>query len=661
MKYNTATEKLKAVNENKLPKGEFVRQMRLEFPRLITQFNGFNDTVQILKNKGLVFEKKSYDNKDNSYSFSDEACRRGTRYELQLLGHETYDFDTPDDIVLRAKERAINNLKKNPLHYINLISGESAIVDKNDKMKETKRGAGDKDTFNDLKKANLKEEAGVPTAFDDQSMDALLQIILKYVEDPDNAEKAVQQVDDNGLDSLSPELLANLDRDPEYKAWYNQLHNIKEADPIPTQPGIPGERTVNHDRKMAMRGCIDALTIHGHPDTGHKVSTDDALAFIRTHKDDIFSGDIDCSDPADVWMNYDEYETINRDDVSIDEEMSDAEMERIKNYNTPEDIVTPYKIGQGWSKNFDYEGMLETGLKIRVNTPVQTMQAIFDDFEDVNYHREGSHLSYAIDACKEGDKQECLDHLRNFKKEIKQTLLRMSEGELYERELDEADYNPCPQCGEKKHMLRACASCGCSENAVSEKKGKDHDGDGDVDGDDYMSAKDKAIKKAMGKDEVVRESLKTIITKILSEEAINEAATNKLADWGTSYESFPGVKPVVNDLENIVTEIEAFYDKIGEKIKNTFAKTADFQNDEGLKVGAFIAPSLEAAFKHDLRPVLKGGFTKKIELPKVRTISQAEIDAHNSGERPLGEIEAEPKQTVFSPSVNGTLRETKKK
>jgi len=36
---------------------------------------------------------------------------------------------------------------------------------------------------------------------------------------------------------------------------------------------------------------------------------------------------------------------------------------------------------------------------------------------------------------------------------------------------------------------------------MSEGKKKDHDGDGDIDGDDYMAAKDKAIKKAMGKKE----------------------------------------------------------------------------------------------------------------------------------------------------------------
>ena len=41
-----------------------------------------------------------------------------------------------------------------------------------------------------------------------------------------------------------------------------------------------------------------------------------------------------------------------------------------------------------------------------------------------------------------------------------------------------------------------------------EGKGKDHDGDGDIDSDDYMAAKDKAIKKAMGKDKEANEQFK---------------------------------------------------------------------------------------------------------------------------------------------------------
>jgi len=38
-----------------------------------------------------------------------------------------------------------------------------------------------------------------------------------------------------------------------------------------------------------------------------------------------------------------------------------------------------------------------------------------------------------------------------------------------------------------------------AEGLKYEKKGKDHDGDGDIDSDDYMAAKDKAIKKAKKK------------------------------------------------------------------------------------------------------------------------------------------------------------------
>ena len=37
------------------------------------------------------------------------------------------------------------------------------------------------------------------------------------------------------------------------------------------------------------------------------------------------------------------------------------------------------------------------------------------------------------------------------------------------------------------------------KDEMDEAKGKDMDGDGDIDSDDYLAARDKAIKKAMGK------------------------------------------------------------------------------------------------------------------------------------------------------------------
>jgi hypothetical protein len=263
---------------------------------------------------------------------------------------------------------------------------------------------------------------------------------------------------------------------------------------------------------------------------------------------------------------------------------------------------------------------------------------------------------------------------------------------------------------------------------VSEKKGKDHDGDGDVDGDDYKAAKDKAIKKAMGKDveeaaipeknitladaleryslgelldtaeefyrdqeendsadmsaqfarqfrkslddfdggidrnpdlaetkkgKNLREAVKAIISKVLEEGTINEAATNELARIADDYAGFEGMKGAILDLQNLVTDIEAYYDKTRDKIQKVYDKLGEIRNEEGLKVGGFLAPAIETAFMKDLRPVTKQGFTKGLDQPKVKVLSQADVDAHNSGERPLGEDEfsPEPKKTVYTPNI----------
>ena len=152
MRLKTVTERYNAVLEGTMAKREFVRQMRNEYPMHVTQFNGFDDSVQILKNRGLLFEAKKEKKKAKQYddrpalTYSLDALDRGIRYELESEG-----VTFPE-----AEKKAKANLEKDSNHYLNLISGESSKVDKHDKMKETKRGAKDKDTYNDLKKATLK-------------------------------------------------------------------------------------------------------------------------------------------------------------------------------------------------------------------------------------------------------------------------------------------------------------------------------------------------------------------------------------------------------------------------------------------------------------------------------------------------------------------------
>ena len=86
------------------------------------------------------------------------------------------------------------------------------------------------------------------------------------------------------------------------------------------------------------------------------------------------------------------------------------------------DIFEQYSIGSGWTNNFDYEGMLNAGLKTRAGDDIDKLKEIFEDFTDVNYHREAEHLSYAIDALEDGEVFEAEGKISDFHAEIRKTM-----------------------------------------------------------------------------------------------------------------------------------------------------------------------------------------------------------------------------------------------
>ena len=87
------------------------------------------------------------------------------------------------------------------------------------------------------------------------------------------------------------------------------------------------------------------------------------------------------------------------------------------------DIYEQFKAGDKFSTDFDYDGMLKAGLEAGVDTDLNTLKALSDSFEDVNYHRENSYLQKAIDAL---ENEEPIDEVSmlfgDFHAEIKQTM-----------------------------------------------------------------------------------------------------------------------------------------------------------------------------------------------------------------------------------------------
>lgn len=164
----TLTEKYNAVLQGEYSKKQFVRDARLAHPNIITQYNGYEDTVAILKNKGMVFEaldkykeEKISDHQyeaDTESMFSIEEVERGIDYELEKKGFNTIHRDFNEDDYLKAKDKAIKNLEKNRNYYLSLLGGESTRIQK--KRKDVMKPAEEKnavDKDNGMKKATLSE------------------------------------------------------------------------------------------------------------------------------------------------------------------------------------------------------------------------------------------------------------------------------------------------------------------------------------------------------------------------------------------------------------------------------------------------------------------------------------------------------------------------
>ena len=117
------SDQYKLVVEGKLSESQFLRNTRLALPKFITNINSYEDTVKILKNKGIINEVK--DEKINEYN--PQQYNLGMRYELNKGTDE-----------VKADKIVKKNLAANSAYYTNLhLSGYNEEVMKQSNKKRT--------------------------------------------------------------------------------------------------------------------------------------------------------------------------------------------------------------------------------------------------------------------------------------------------------------------------------------------------------------------------------------------------------------------------------------------------------------------------------------------------------------------------------------------
>ena len=97
-------------------------------------------------------------------------------------------------------------------------------------------------------------------------------------------------------------------------------------------------------------------------------------------------------------------------------------------------LVKKYKVGDMWSEDFDYEGMLMYGKKINDKTSMKDIEKYAESLQDVNYHTLAKPLfDYEVALSKDKDKKRYF--LSNFKRKLSDELQNQGYGRLEMNEI----------------------------------------------------------------------------------------------------------------------------------------------------------------------------------------------------------------------------------
>ena len=115
----TLQEKYNAIQNNNFSKAQFKRDAIMECGHLVTHYNGYDDIVNILINRGVITEAKKDEPKYSTASAADhiapDVLDTGIKFECDKK-HGTLDVSKEE--YDKCRETAIKNLSKDVLYYV---------------------------------------------------------------------------------------------------------------------------------------------------------------------------------------------------------------------------------------------------------------------------------------------------------------------------------------------------------------------------------------------------------------------------------------------------------------------------------------------------------------------------------------------------------------
>lgn len=193
--------------------------------------------------------------------------------------------------------------------------------------------------------------------------------------------------------------------------------------------------------------------------------------------------------------------------------------------------------------------------------------------------------------------------------------------------VDDAMKDPEFKALKSDEKQKAIAKLKAGGSVTTEKKGKDLDGDGDIDSKDYLAARDKAIKKAMGKEVEEGKLSKTLggVAVLATLLGLNKAASEKI------YKGDPKIKSLTTQYEKAKEDGDKkAMAKFEKEIKNRKTQIDTGKMDEAKKTVELPA---DTTFTLDLKHLIKKHLDKGKSQEDVVKLTKALMKKlHNKGE-----------------------------